>query len=214
MSLNTGILNDIKSLSRDSFFDGTVVESVLDKFVDTAQEIKPNYTLETGCGKTTLLLSHLSARHLVFSPAGRNAGTIKDNQHLLNESTVEFVIGPSLKNLPHYEFDQQLDLVLLDGAHFFPVPYVEYYYLYPLIRKGGALIIDDIKIPSQYLLFDILRNDQLFQLDEVVAKNTAFFRRTNEDAYNQFQECWPKQNFNKIHHPVDVEKALSGIQYP
>ncbi len=211
--MNIDILEKIKNLTRNNFADGTLINSVLEKMVQISKTQNLEYTMETGCGRSSLVLSHLSNQHLIFAPDGRNTTAIHENQALLNTATSQFIVGPSLKHLPTYSFKHPLDLVLLDGAHAFPFPYVEYYYVYPHIRTGGWLIVDDIKIPTQYPLFDILRHDQLFELDEVIGNNTAFFKRTAVEAYDPFKESWPEQQYNKQYHPVDITRAVSGIYY-
>src|ERR1700680_4750926 len=60
-------------------------------------------SLETGSGASTLLLSHLSGKHLVFAHEV-GSGSINNVRRspLLNQHTVQFIEGPTQKTLPHF----------------------------------------------------------------------------------------------------------------
>jgi len=201
--MDATLFKNICALTRDSFQDGTVVNDVLTELVTLAKTIGFQHTMETGCGRTTLLMSHLSPDHLVFSPGGRNMNGLQ-GAGLLCEGTVTFHEAPSLKTLPNFQFKHPLDFVLLDGAHGFPFAHVEYFFTYPHIRTGGILVVDDIRIPAVYQLFEFLRHDAMFRLNKIIAKNTAFFVRTGEPTTDPYRECWNKQAFNLKFHPVEV----------
>jgi len=107
---------------------------------------------------------------------------------------VIFVEGETKDTLPLSQFDSQLDLVLLDGPHAYPLPQIEFSYLFPWIRLGGWLVVDDIQIPSVYEMFDFLRKESSVVLEEVVVR-TAFFRRTG--AEEQSPDGWARQGINR-----------------
>jgi precorrin-6B methylase 2 len=139
-------------------------------------------TAETGCGGSTIVLSHLSRRHTVFAIEGENHTISELSRHAdLERSRVEFVNGLSKETLPAHRFEDALDLVLLDGPHAYPLPQIEYAYLFPHLRTGGWLILDDLQIRSVHELFRFLRQEPGLELEEVVAR-TAFFRKTGEGA--------------------------------
>jgi len=50
----------------------------------------------------------------------------------------------------------KLDLVIIDGAHEFPMPCIDFAYTVEAIKKGGRLVVDDIKIPSVAILANFL----------------------------------------------------------
>jgi hypothetical protein len=160
-------------------------------------------TSETGCGKSTLALSHAAKRHLVFAceafpgddPEEHSLNKVRKSE-LLRAGSCEFVIGTTQTTLPVFGFDRQFDLVLLDGPHGFPFPELEYFYFYPHIRGGGWLVIDDIQIPSVALMMDVLRRDQMFSL-EFVIRTTAFFRRTDSPTFPQTLDGWWEQGYNR-----------------
>lgn len=132
---------------------------------------------ETGCGGSTIILSHFSDRHIAFAIEGENGAISHLRAHpSLKPETVIFVEGETWQTVPTYELKAELDLILLDGPHAYPMPQVEFTYLFPNVRVGGWIVIDDIQIPSVHDLFRFLRGNPQVVLEEVVVR-TAFFRR-------------------------------------
>jgi hypothetical protein len=153
-------------------------------------------SVETGSGASTLLLSHLSERHTVFALDGGNGSVANVRRSpLLRPDAVTFIEGPTQVTLPQHSFTQGLQLVLIDGPHAYPFPDLEYYYLYPHLETGALLILDDIHIPTVHNLFQFLRRDAMFKLDEVV-QTTAFFTRTGAPAFDPLGDGWRQQNYN------------------
>jgi precorrin-6B methylase 2 len=152
-------------------------------------------TAETGCGGSTIVLSHASDRHTAFAIDGKDR-TISElrKQSDLRTGKVTFVEGETKDTLPAYRFEGELDLVLLDGPHAYPLPQIEFAYLFPWIRLGGWLVVDDIQIPSVYEIFDFLRKEPPVVLEEVVVR-TAFFRRTG--AAEHSPDGWARQGINR-----------------
>jgi hypothetical protein len=109
---------------------------------------------------------------------------------------VDFIEGPSQRTLPQYPFPEKLQLALLDGPHAYPFPDLEYYFLYPHLEENALLILDDIHIPTIHNLFDFLRVDAMFRLDEVV-RTTAFFTRTAAPTFDPLGDGWGHQAYNQ-----------------
>ncbi len=150
---------------------------------------------ETGCGGSTIVLSHLSDRHTAFAIEGedRTITELRKRADLRNDKVV-FVEGKTKDTLPRYRFEDKLDLVLLDGPHAYPLPQIEYAILFPQIRLGGWLVLDDIQIPSVYELFRFLRKESSVALEEVAVR-TAFFRRTR--VVESGPDGWSLQGMNR-----------------
>jgi precorrin-6B methylase 2 len=150
---------------------------------------------ETGCGGSTIVLSHASERHVAFAIEGEDR-TITElrRQSDLIAANVIFVEGETRNTLPRYAFEGEFDLVLLDGPHAYPLPQVEFACLYPRIRLGGWLVLDDIQIPSVYELFRFLEKESSFVLEEVAVR-TAFFRRVSAAEYGP--DGWALQGMNR-----------------
>jgi precorrin-6B methylase 2 len=150
---------------------------------------------ETGCGGSTIVLSHASDRHIAFAIEGEN-GTITElrRQSDLRAAHVVIVEGETRNTLPQYQFQEDLDLVLLDGPHAYPLPQVEFAHLFPRLRPGGWLVVDDIQIPSVHELFRFLQKESAVVLEEVAVR-TAFFRRLSASACGP--DGWALQGMNR-----------------
>lgn len=164
---------------------------------------------ETGSGRSSLLLSHLSDDHTIFSVDGAGSLTRVRTSPLLRRQTVRIVEGPSQMTLPEFRPRRPLELVLLDGSHAYPVPEVDYFHLYPHLAVGGLLIIDDIHIPTIRNMFRFLKEDAMFVLLEV-AGHTAFFRRTDSETFDRLFGNWFEQGYNARHFPL-IERLKQRI---
>jgi hypothetical protein len=150
---------------------------------------------ETGCGGSTIVLSRVSERHTAFAIEGDDRTITELRRHPdLHADRIVFVEGETKHTIPGWEFEGELDLVLLDGPHAYPLPQIEFAYLFPRVRLGGRLVLDDIQIPSVYELFRFLRKESSVVLEEV-ALRTAFFRRVTRDDHGP--DGWPLQGINR-----------------
>ncbi|MGH9723113.1 MAG: class I SAM-dependent methyltransferase [Bryobacteraceae bacterium] len=152
-------------------------------------------TVETGCGGSTIVLSHASDHHIAFAIESTDQ-TITEllKQSDLRTEKVIFVEGETSDTLPGYQFEGEIDLALLDGPHAYPLPQIEFAYLFPRIRLGGWLVVDDIQIPSVYELFHFLEKEPSMVLEEVAVR-TAFFRRIS--AVEHRPDGWALQGMNR-----------------
>lgn len=195
MSLNE-ILSQIRSVRSGLHSAGTVPDDVLRAIQRHALKRRVERSIETGCGATTLLLSHLSKNHSVFAlDVGRSVANVRQNP-LLRPGVVTFFEGPTQRTLLKHKFNDQFQLALIDGPHAYPFPDLEYFFIYPHLEAGALLIIDDIQIRSINNLFNFLCNDRMFLLDEVV-RQTAFFTRTNEPTFDPTGDNWADQGYNR-----------------
>jgi precorrin-6B methylase 2 len=150
---------------------------------------------ETGCGGSTIVLSHASHRHTAFAIEGndRTLTELRKQTDLRSENVI-FVEGETKDTVPAYQFEGEMDLVLLDGPHAYPLPQIEFAYLFPRIRLGGWLVVDDIQIPSVYELFHFLEKESSVVLEEVAVR-TAFFRRVSAPEHGP--DGWALQGMNR-----------------
>ena len=150
---------------------------------------------KTGCGGSTIVLSQASRRHTAFAIEDENRTiTGLRQQSDLRSENVTFVEGETRDTVPGHRFESELDLVLLDGPHAYPLPQLEFAYLFPRLRLGGWLVMDDIQIPSVYELFHFLERESAVALEEVVLR-TAFFRRVGQAEHSP--DGWPMQAMNR-----------------
>ncbi len=192
------VVTAIAALPEDWHGAGSVTRNVLEAIMRHATAIGPiRRSAETGCGKTTLLLSHLSGDHTVFAvDAGRSISLAKASP-ILKAGTTSFVEGPTQRTLPAHKFEHLHQLVLLDGPHGYPFPDLEYFFFYPTIETGGLLILDDLKIPSIGRMFDIVKEEAMFEVLDVVDRNTAFLRRTSAESIDPETDSWWLQGYNR-----------------
>ncbi len=172
-----------------------------------------NWSMETGCGKSTILLSHFSLNHLVFTYDDRSEAHSSVAYFaecpLFRPEHVTTVFGSTQATLPRFQFGEPIDLAFLDGPHAYPFPELEYFYVYPHLRPGGLLVIDDIHIPTIHRLHTFLREDSMFELI-CVEMTTAFFRRTSAPTFFPLGDGWEHQRFNITRFPVDVSSGQSS----
>ncbi len=167
------------------------------EILDSIQPVR--FSMETGSGKTTLLFSHLSHCHKVFAlDSGTGSVANVRNSTLFNSVAVEYIEGPTQRTLPAYDFPQPVDVALLDGQHGYPFPDLEYYFVYPHIRVGGILMVDDIHIPTIRRMYEILRADAMWE-ELTVSGNLAILRRTDVPGIDAEEDGWWKQGYN---HPL------------
>lgn len=193
------LIDALSTLPKDFSPLGSLHRDVLEAIATHCAPLEIQHSVETGCGKSTALFSHLSRHHLVFAidPYGTHAVSVTKESNLLDASTVEFIEGPTQRTLPRHQFDHPLDAIFLDGPHAYPFPELEYYFTYQFLRPGGVLILDDIQIPTIEHLFNFLRVDDMFSLITVV-RTTAFFRRTTHLTFDPFADGWWLQNYNTL----------------
>ncbi len=176
---------------------GTFSPAALEALVRHASARPLSASVETGSGASTLLLSHLSKAHTVFAlDLGTGSVRAVQDSPLLRPGVVTFIEGPTQLTLPTHHFTAPLQLALIDGPHGYPFPDLEYYYLYPRLETDALLVIDDIHIPTITNLFDFLRADEMFALEEVV-ETTAFFRRTPAPTFSPVEDGWWLQGYNQ-----------------
>jgi hypothetical protein len=191
----SSVLADIVSIPLDWHKEGTVESAALLGLARLLRDHTVNHSIETGTGRTTLMLSHLSREHTVFTMGDRADSSMKVLEHpLLKRETVTFVEGPTQRTLLSFEFRHALDFAMLDGPHGFPFrPRLAF----------AILVVDDIHIPTVANLFAFLCEDAMFELIEVIA-TTGFLRRTHAPTFPTDADAWWEQNYNRIHFPVPI----------
>ncbi len=194
--LSRNILAKVMEASRSIHRSGSLSPAALVSLAKHLESRNPKHTVETGTGASTLVFSHISLDHTVFTINTDDSMTAVQRNPLLNSRPIRFVLGPTQRTLPSYVFESKLQAVLLDGPHAYPFPDLEYFYLYPHIDEGGLLVVDDIHIPTLRNLYRFLRKDDMFKLIEVTDK-TAFFSRTGHAVFDPWSDGWWLQGFNR-----------------
>lgn len=117
-------------------------------------------TLETGVGASTVLFAMAGGRHAAITPDELEVARTRDycRRRGISLRRVEFHLGYSEILLPNLS-PMELDLVLIDGSHSFPTPFIDWYYTAPLLRIGGLLMIDDTQLWTCGTLASFLREE-------------------------------------------------------
>ena len=151
--------------------------------------------METGCGLSTVLFALKGCEHVCITLQQDESVRVTQycSEQGIDTSRLKFLIGASDKILPRVVDDGPIDLMLIDGAHGFPYPMVDYHYTEHRLKIGGTLVVDDIDIPSVRVLYGFIKGELEWEETALIAK-TAFFRKLQEPVRDRDFEG---QRFNQ-----------------
>jgi len=132
-------------------------------------------TLETGCGTSTLVFALKETTHFAITPSTDEMERIKQYcvEKSLPTERLSFRIGKSEDVLPRFEV-KDFDLVLIDGCHAFPVPFLDWYYSAEKLKVNGLLIVDDIQLWPCRILCEFLKREPEWAVVSTFARSVAF----------------------------------------
>ena len=138
-------------------------------------------TLETGAGSSTIAFAAAGAIHDAITPDAAEEDRIRKACEVLgiSSASVTFHIGPSHEVLPNLPA-RPLDLALVDGAHGFPYPILDWWHIGPRLKIGGTMLLDDAYMPPVLGLVDALRRSPDWELSGSVGYRTAIIRKRGE----------------------------------
>src|ERR687883_562852 len=139
-------------------------------------------TLETGSGSSTLVFAARGAEHEAVTPDPAEEERIRAEceRRGISSERVRFLIGPSHEVLPGRE-PRPLDLVLVDGAHGFPYPVLDWWYVAPHVRVGGIVLLDDAYMPPVRVLVDALREQPAWEVAAPIGQRTVAVRKVSDE---------------------------------
>jgi hypothetical protein len=146
------------------------------------REVRPGMaTLETGSGASTLVFAAGGAEHVAVTPAADEAERFhaECERRGIDASRVRFEVGLSHEVLQRLEA-RPLDLVLVDGAHGFPYPVLDWWFAAPHVRIGGRILLDDAYMPPVRGLVDALRAQPHWEVERAVGYRTVVVRKLAE----------------------------------
>lgn len=140
-------------------------------------------TLEIGSGSSTLVFAASGAAHEAITPASGEEAAIRRACDTLgiDASHLTFHIGFSHEVLARWDA-RPLDLVLIDGAHGFPYPILDWWFLAPHIRVGGQVLLDDAYLPAVGAIVDFAKADSAWRLEDAVSFRTARLRKLSDEG--------------------------------
>ncbi len=139
------------------------------------------HTLETGCGYSTILFALRSMRHAVISPFEEEHEQIRTwcFKHRVDITHIDFYAECSQNKLPILmrQTSRNLDMVLIDGDHAFPAPFIDWYFTADCLKQGGILIVDDTQLITGKILRDFLKaeSDRWLCIEEI--DKTSIFEK-------------------------------------
>src|ERR671936_1650101 len=138
-------------------------------------------TLETGSGSSTLVFAARGAEHEAGTPDAAEETRIRTEceRRGISSERVRFLIGASHEVLARWE-PRPLDLVLVDGAHGFPYPVLDWWYVAPHVRVGGLVLLDDAYMPPVRVVVDALRDMPGWEVAAAIGQRTVAVRKVAE----------------------------------
>jgi hypothetical protein len=148
------------------------------------QTLRPDMTtLETGSGASSIVFAAAGSAHTVISPAADEHERIRAwcAENGISTARVEFLAASSDTALAGSWTPDALDLVLVDGAHLFPFPVLDWFFTARRLRVGGRMVLDDAFLPSVNMVVRFLRSSQSWDFEGALSYRTVCFRKIDDD---------------------------------
>lgn len=135
-------------------------------------------TLETGAGASSLVFARQGARHTAVTPSADEVRAIKaaGAEEGIDLSEVTFLEGYSQDVLPG--LTGELDLVLIDGGHGFPIPAVDWCYTATRLKVGGHMLIDDVDLWTGQMIVQFMDGEEAWSRQAILRGRTAVYQLT------------------------------------
>ena len=168
-------------------------------------------TLETGAGVSTILFALKSSHHTCINPSQKQVDRIREYCHSNNISLdrVDFQVDVSEKVLPSLDVNP-LDLILIDGSHAFPMPFIDWYYTYRQLKLGGRMIVDDTQLWTGFVLKQFLKLEPEWEFKRNSPPRSAIFTKVKKyaDAKWYGEQAYVVRNSHFLVFMAKVEKVL------
>lgn len=157
------------------------------RFITELTALEEPAIIETGAGLSTLLFCCLSPGRVT---------SVSPNMHglwdrILAEARKREIDTSPLRAL-HDRSDlalpplalggESVDAAFIDGDHGWPSVFVDFCYMYMMLREDGLLFVDDVQLHSVSQLVLMLRHQPGFQLKGIAGK-MAILRKTTSDRF-------------------------------
>jgi tetratricopeptide (TPR) repeat protein len=166
-------------------------------------------TLETGAGISTLLFALKGTTHTCIVPDAELVDRIQAycQRHQISTASLTFHIARSEAILPQLDLD--LDLVLIDGRHAFPSPFIDWYYTTNFLKLNGITIVDDTQLWTGDLLRNFLQLEPEWELIEELPSsepNSAIFRKLQAGSHDKW---WLQQPYAMQQSPQSLKRIVT-----
>lgn len=177
-------------------------------------------TIETGLGISTAVFALKGSHHTCITP---DSGEITRIKKYLKGKEISFgdIIFICKKSCDVW-FDLKnyfgWDLILIDGLHGFPTPFMDWYFFAQGLKINGYVIIDDTHIATGKYLKDFLERDESWNLINSFYGKTAIFQKIkefdpNKEFINQPFILSETQRINKYKRITDKARKLKFIAH-
>ena len=139
-------------------------------------------TLETGSGASTIVFAAAETSHVAVTPDADEEARIRDACRRLGVSSegVVFEVGYSHEVLTRLAA-QPLELALLDGAHGFPYPILDWWHVASRLVVGGRILLDDAYMPPVVAVVDYARRSRSWEVEGAIGYRTVVLRKLAEE---------------------------------
>jgi hypothetical protein len=186
------------------------VHEDLARFLD--QEVKPEHvTLETGAGRSTLVFLRKGVRrHIAIQPDPVEFAGIREycQRNDIRTDALEAVVARSQDYLATAHLPE-LDVVLIDGDHSFPTPFMDWYYTAEKLRVDGLMAIDDTDILTGTFLADFMTADPKW--DEVLRHPSGRFAVYRKLRHPIHDDHWGFQPLLMDHYPTSSIRYVKNV---
>ncbi|MDD5194875.1 MAG: class I SAM-dependent methyltransferase [Candidatus Omnitrophica bacterium] len=169
-------------------------------------------TLETGAGLSTVIFALRGANHICVVPSKEEVDHVIEYcaQCKIPTQKINFYIERSENVIPALKFNG-LDLVLIDGRHAFPTPFIDWYYTCDALKIGGKVIIDDTNVWTGRILKDFLLLEPEWKLIKDVPQRAAAFMKLKEGSHSKEFHLQPFVMLNSDIKTTHIDKKYIKI---
>ncbi len=163
---------------------------------------QPIVSVETGCGESTLLFSAYSANHTVYAFDDRGAqGSVIDYIKSWPDAPkgeLRWILGDTLLTIGLQPPARELDVVLINGAHYHPAPDFECFMLRKRLKTNGILAVTNRQIPmiDNLCRFLMQESDLRYRGSK---SGVCYFQKLSRANDEQAGDFWWLQRFNMRH---------------
>ncbi len=187
------------------------IHPTLARFLD--EYVRPDFvTLETGSGLSTIVIIRKGvARHIAVAPDADEFAAIREFcvANGISTTSLEPVASRSEEYLPKAPLPT-LNLMLVDGDHAFPLPFIDWYYTADHLAVGGVMIVDDIQLVTGRLLADFMDADPKWERVLYEPSRFAAFRKVSHPIHSG---TWTDQPYLTQTNPVGSVTVRRHVEY-
>jgi hypothetical protein len=141
-------------------------------------------TLETGCGASSIVFAAGGSVHTAISPDAEEHARVREwcAERAIDTGRVNFIAESSDTALAGAGPPATLDLVLVDGAHHFPFPALDWFNTARRLSVGGVMVLDDANLPSVHTVVRFLRASPSWAYEGPLGYRTCVFRKLDDEV--------------------------------